>query len=251
MTIAQSFHSRRRLLGLLGGAACLGAGPASAAVALRLGRLKAFTQNAVILFQGDSITDGGRWPGNDLNHTMGQAYDYLISAEVGLAYPERNLTFLNRGVSGNTTPKLAARWQADTIDLKPDFLSILAGVNDTFYSDGESVETFETTYDRLILDTRAALPNVKIVLGEPFLMPAGHYEAGYAGHAAALGLRQAAVARLAERHGLPLVRYQAAFTAAMAKAPAVYWSWDGVHPTYAGHALMAREWLKTVDKAWR
>jgi lysophospholipase L1-like esterase len=207
--------------------------------------------NDVILFQGDSITDGGRQrKGSDYNHIMGQCYPYIIAATIGAQLPERNLTFINRGNSGNTVVDLAARWQADTLALKPQLLSILIGVNDTLSSKGETVEVFEQTYDKLLADTIAALPGVKIVLGEPFLMPVGKYTENYAAQLAEVKKRADVVAKLAAKYNLPLVRYQQALDDACRKAPAIHWSWDGVHPTYAGHGLMTQQWLDTVNKFW-
>jgi lysophospholipase L1-like esterase len=213
--------------------------------------LKALTPGATILFQGDSITEGGRWQGDDQNHIMGQDYAYIVAAQIGLDYPDRQLHFVNRGVSGNTVVDLANRWQADAIALKPDVLSIMVGVNDTFYSNGQSIETYEQTYDTLIAETLKALPNVKIILGESFLLPSGGYKADYDAKRAALAPRQAVARKLAAKYDLPLIEYQRAFDEAMKLAPAEHWAWDGVHPTYAGHGLMAREWSKAVNKAWK
>ena len=95
-------------------------------------------------------------------------------------------------------------------------------------------------------DTLAALPNIRIVLGEPFLLPVGKYQASYAATLAEVKKRQDVVARLAAKHHLPLIRYQAIFDRACARAPAAHWSWDGVHPHYAGHGLMAEAWLETM-----
>jgi hypothetical protein len=72
-----------------------------------------------ILFQGDSITDGNRGRNNDPNHVLGHSYAFLVAAKFGALLPERNLTFFNRGISGNKVPDLAARWQQDTIELNP------------------------------------------------------------------------------------------------------------------------------------
>jgi lysophospholipase L1-like esterase len=207
-----------------------------------------FHKNDVIVFQGDSITDGGRQGGNDYNHTMGQDYDYIISAQIGAQFPDRNLTFINRGNSGNKVTDLAARWQKDTINLNPNFLSILVGVNDTLGN--EAVEDYEKTYDKLLSDTIAALPNVKIVLGEPFLLPVGKQKDGYQDHLDEIKKRQEVVARLADKYHLPVIHYQKAFNDACQLAPADHWSWDGIHPTYAGHGLMVREWLRTVNEFW-
>jgi lysophospholipase L1-like esterase len=206
------------------------------------------THSTVVLFQGDSITDGGRWrSGHDFNHIMGQDYAYIIAGEVGARHPELHLEFVNRGISGNRVIDLAARWQTDTLDLQPQVLSILVGVNDTLAEGdkAESVATFESTYDKLLADTLKALPHTKIVLGEPFLLPVGMYAADYAERRAAVAQRAAVVAKLAAKYKLPEVMYQAAFDEACKRAPASVWSWDGVHPTYAGQWLMSREWLKT------
>ena len=211
--------------------------------------LPVFHKDDVVLFQGDSITDGGRqFTGNDYNHTMGQSYAYIISALVGAQYPERNITFINRGVSGNKVTDLAARWKTDTLDLKPNFLSILVGVNDTLGH--ETVQQYEQVYDKLLADTITALPGIKIILGEPFLLPVASHKANYAAELAEVKKRQDVVARLADKYHLPLVRYQDAFDKACLKAPPEHWSWDGVHPHYAGHGLMVLEWLKTVNQFW-
>jgi len=210
-------------------------------------------RNDVILFQGDSITDGGRQrTGSDYNHIMGQDYAYILAAQLGAEYPDRNLTFLNRGISGERVIDLAARWQSDTLDLKPNVISILVGINDTFANGdrAESVEQYEATYDSLLAKTIAALPATKIILGEPFVLPVGKYKENYAMQFAEVKKRQAVVAKLASKYHLPLIHYQEIFDEACKKAPADHWSWDGVHPTYAGHGLMAQEWLKTVNAFW-
>ena len=116
----------------------------------------------VILFQGDSITDGGRQrTGSDYNHIMGQDYAYILAAQIGAESPERELVFLNRGISGNRIPDLDARWEADTIALHPQLLSILVGINDLMATGDRTVtaEQFETGYDKLLAETIAALPN--------------------------------------------------------------------------------------------
>ena len=207
----------------------------------------------VVLFQGDSITDGGRQrTGSDYNHIMGQDYGYVIAAEIGAASPERELEFVNRGISGNRVPDLEARWDTDTIALHPQLLSILIGVNDLLATGDRAVsaEEFEAGYDRLLTKTIAVLPGIRIVLCEPFLLPVGRQKAAYPANAAEMNKRQAAVERLAGKYHLPLVHFERAFDAALAKAPPEHWTWDGVHPTYAGHGLMAAEWQKTVDAFW-
>lgn len=213
-----------------------------------------FKPESRILFQGDSITDGGRGRNGDPNHIFGHSYAFIIAARYGASYPERHLVFFNRGVSGNKVPQLAERWQKDTLDLKPTVVSILIGVNDIWHplNDGKpvSAEEFETGYDQLLADTMAALPKVKLVLGEPFILPGRsnreHWEE-WQGHVKKF---QAIVAKIAAKYHAPVVRYQKAFDDASQRAPAEYWIWDGVHPTAAGQQLMADEWVRTVNANW-
>jgi lysophospholipase L1-like esterase len=203
-----------------------------------------FAKNARILFQGDSITDGNRGRSADPNHILGHGYVFIIAAKYGEAFPELNLTFLNRGISGNTVLDLQNRWQKETIELKPDVLSILIGVNDN--ARGVPLDQYEQVYDKLIQEAKTANPKVKLVLCEPFGLPVGKRKGEWATWSKGLQERQAIVARLAEKHHAVLVRFQQAFDDACKRAPADYWIWDGVHPTYSGHQIMADAWLQAV-----
>jgi lysophospholipase L1-like esterase len=210
--------------------------------------MPAFAPGARILFQGDSITDGNRGRNNDLNHILGHGYQFIIACKYGAQLPERKLTFINRGISGDRVSGLLRRWQTDIIDLKPDVLSILIGVNDL--GSGVSAEQYEQQYDRLLADTVETLPNVKLVLCEPFGLPVGGKKANWEKYRADLAVRQAIVARLGEKYHAPVVPFQQMFDDAVRRAPADYWIWDGVHPTYCGHQLMADEWIRTVRDHW-
>ncbi|MCX6908420.1 MAG: SGNH/GDSL hydrolase family protein [Verrucomicrobia bacterium] len=201
-----------------------------------------FTSGARILFQGDSITDGNRGRSADPNHILGHGYVFIIAARHGAAFPDAKLDFMNRGVSGNTVLDLEKRWQKDALDLKPDVLSILIGVNDN--GKGVPLDPYEQVYDKLISEAKAANPKLKLVLGEPFVKPTGKVNDG-------IRKRQEIVARLAKKHGAALVRYQRVFDEAAKRAPADYWVWDSVHPTYRGHQLMADEWERVVREFWK
>jgi lysophospholipase L1-like esterase len=211
--------------------------------------IAAFAPGARILFQGDSITDGNRGRNADPNHILGHGYVFIIAARHGAAFPEAKLDFMNRGVSGNTVLDLAKRWQKDAIELKPDVLSVLIGVNDT----GRNVplDEFEQVYDKLLADALAANPNIRFVLCEPFLVPAGAKAAEQVERRDNMKQRQAIVAKLAEKHHAALVHFQRVFDEAVKRAPADYWIWDGVHPTYRGHQLMADEWERVVRAFWK
>jgi lysophospholipase L1-like esterase len=207
-----------------------------------------FTEGSRILFQGDSITDGNRGRSADPNHILGHGYAFLISARYGAAVPERRLEFFNRGVSGNTVEDLAARWQADTLDLRPRILSILIGINDMARQ--VPAETFSLLYDSLLADTVKAMPNVRLVLCEPFALRAGRYDnEEWEERIAELRKRQAIVAGLAAKYGAVLVPLQRVFDEALRRAPATHWIWDGIHPTYSGHQLLADEWARAASEA--
>ena len=207
-----------------------------------LDAIAAFTSGAHILFQGDSITDGNRGRSADPNHILGHGYVFIIAARHGAAFPTLNLDFINRGVSGNTVLDLEKRWQTDTLALKPDLLSIMIGVNDN--GKGVPLEQYEQTYDKLISDATSANPKLKLVLCAPFVKPTATIDDG-------IVKRQEIVARLAQKHGAALVKFQPVFDEAAKRAPADYWIWDHVHPTYRGHQLMADEWERVVSTFWK
>ena len=208
----------------------------------------AFSAGSCILFQGDSITDGNRGRSADPNHILGHGYVFIIAARYGAAFPELDLNFVNRGISGDAVSNLAARWQQDCISLHPDVLSILVGANDNLM--GVPIADFERTYDTLLAKARAANPRVRLVLCAPFTLPVGAKKADFARWYAGIKGRQEVVAKLALKYQAALVRLQPVFDAACKKAPAEHWIWDGVHPTYSGHELIADEWIRTVREFW-
>ena len=199
--------------------------------------IPAFTTGARILFIGDSITDMNRGRSADPNHILGHGYVFLIAARQGAAFPELQLDFVNRGISGNTVLDLEKRWKEDMIDLKPDMLSVLIGVND--YTKKIPLDQYEQVYDKLIGEARAANPNLKLVLCAPFLKPTGQIDDK-------MVKRQEIVAKLAKKYGAAHVKLQPVMDEAAKRAPADYWVWDKVHPTYRGHQLMADEWEREV-----
>ncbi len=206
------------------------------------------------LFQGDSITDGGRSYDKDWNHVYGQGYAYLITARINFDYPGRDYQFFNRGISGNTVNDLASRWQKDTLDIKPDVLSILIGINDVhriiMQGDKAIADDFGNTYDRLLTQTKAALPDVKLIMLEPFILSVGMVSKNPDLWALEVQKRQVIVKSLASKFNAIFVPLQDVFNKALQKAKAEHWIWDGVHPMPAGHELIAREWMKAVKKLY-
>ncbi|QMU27556.1 SGNH/GDSL hydrolase family protein [Adhaeribacter radiodurans] len=208
--------------------------------------------NFTFLFQGDSITDGNRTRNNDWNHVMGHGYAYIIASKLWYEYPAKNFHFFNRGISGNKITDLASRWQTDALELKPDVLSILIGINDVsaFLGGNQNftAKHYESGYRALLQQTKQQLPNVQLVLGEPFILPVGKVKEQWAEYSREVLKRREIVKKLSTEFQAVLVEFQNAFNQALTKAPAEYWIWDGIHPMPAGHELMAREWLTQVSK---
>ncbi len=203
------------------------------------------------LFQGDSITDGNRGRNEDPNHIMGHGYAFSIASRIGADFPEAGHRFFNRGISGNTVTDLAGRWQKDTLDLKPNLLSILVGINDAHAvvsrrSNAADSSSFEKTYRDLLDQALQQDPNMLLVLGLPFVYPVGDRKQQWANWEEQTKMRSDIVRTLAKERNALLVDYPAVFDKAIKRAPAEYWIWDGIHPTVPGHELMARAWIKEV-----
>jgi lysophospholipase L1-like esterase len=203
-----------------------------------------------ILFQGDSITDAGR--NRDIadansQPALGHGYAWLAASQLLIDRPDDNLKIFNRGISGDKVYQLAERWQTDCLDLKPRVLSILVGVNDYWHKAKHgytgTLETYETDYRGLIKRTKEALPAVRLVICEPFVLKCGNVDDtwfpefdGY----------RAAAKKVAGDSGAAFVPFQSMFDAATTIAPPERWAADGVHPTPDGAALMAHWWLKAA-----
>jgi lysophospholipase L1-like esterase len=204
------------------------------------------------LFQGDSITDGNRTRNNDWNHVMGHGYQFIIASKLWYDFPKKGFHFFNRGVSGNKVTDLAARWQKDTLDIKPDVLSILIGINDisafVYGNKDFTAEQYETGYRSLLQQTKEQLPAVQFVLCEPFILPVGIVKDKWDAYSNELKKRQDCVLKLSLEFNAIFVPFQNAFNKVLSKAPAEYWIWDGIHPMPAGHELMAIKWLHHVSK---
>lgn len=203
----------------------------------------------VILFQGDSITDCGRGRETAVpNLELGNGYVAQITARLLADQPAANFEILNRGISGNRVVDLYARWKTDGLNLKPDLISILIGVNDTWhefmYRNGVEVPRYAEFYRRLLDWTLTERPKTKIILIEPFVLETGVVTKEWIKD---IDARRKVVLALSEEFKAPLVPMQSIYTKATKKAPAAYWLSDGVHPTAAGHQLMTDAWLKTAS----
>ena len=209
-----------------------------------------FTKGARILFQGDSITDCGRDRASRTANTtaeLGNGYPLLVAAGLLRKYPALRLEVMNRGIGGNRVPDLLSRWNADTIDLKPDIVSILVGVNDYWHRkkhgyNGTNAD-YAAEYRQLVQSTRAALPSTTLIILEPFVLRTGEIDGTWF---PAFDEVRAIAAQIAEEAHATFVPVQATLSALAETTGPEYWTADGVHPTLAGHALLADLWRTAV-----
>ena len=213
----------------------------------------------VILFQGDSITDVGRdrtlqdQPNHA--HALGRGYAFIAASNLLADHdPDGMLRVYNRGISGNRVTQLAERWQADCLDLRPTLVSILIGVNDTWHGvangtpeNGVPLDRYEQVYRELLQQTRDELPGVRLVVCEPFSLECGAVlELNFHPD---LDERRRIAMELARQFEATWVGFQAMFDEACKRFAPASLAGDGVHPTLAGHQLMARAWLSAVRSA--
>lgn len=205
-----------------------------------------------VLFQGDSITDADRDRTDsepNVASALGRGYPYLIAAAELAEHPRNQLRFLNRGVSGNKIPDLAERWEADTLALAPDVLSVLMGVNDFWHRLLQgytgTVQDYERGHLALLDSARARNPRLRIVVLEPFVLRTGAVDARWFPE---FDERRAAAARVARAAHATFIPLQAMFDRLVRAAPPAYWAADGVHPTAAGHAAIAHAWRDAFSR---
>jgi len=170
----------------------------------------------------------------------------MAASGIQALHPGLGLTFLNKGISGNRASDLAARWQVDCLDLKPDWVSILIGVNDCWRrydsNDPTPPEVFEEHY-REILE-RSKSRGIGIILCEPFLLPCPPDRAAWRED---LDPKIHVARKLAREFAAVFVPFDGIFAAKSILQPPAFWAGDGVHPTLPGHALMASAWIEAVS----
>ena len=202
-----------------------------------------------ILFQGDSITDTDRR--DEYICGMGRGYPGYVAGRLGLDQPN-DYQFINRGISGNRIVDIYARIKQDIINLKPDVISFLVGVNDAwheiYWQNGVATEKFKKIYKMLIDEIYEALPNVKIILMEPFVLEGSATAEHYAQFRADVYEKAEAVRQLAEEYQLPFIALQADLDKLAKEAPNDHWLTDGVHPTIYFHQYIADRWINTFTE---
>lgn len=224
-----------------------------------------------ILFIGDSITDGG-WGNSggkmsssaernhkDMNHIYGHSFMMLCAAQWQSDYPHLDLQFMNRGISGNTLNDIAARWPSDALALSPDVVCLLVGINDVYafrkhrktdVAAEFDFEAWEKRYTGLLDTLRRQNPDVRIMLGTPFVTKEGGRLKEKDYHITEQTTHRLAetVRRIAQKYDAALLPFDEMFYELTKEEPRRgYWIWDGIHPTPAGHHRMADLWLRTAE----
>lgn len=228
-----------------------------------------------ILFQGDSITDCSRYRSATEKKqstvalfrdgklfkkitALGDGYPAMVSAELESKFPGK-YKYINRGVSGDRIPDVYARIVKDIIKVKPDYMSLLVGVNDVWRNfDSEGTGTgsarFEKVYNILLEELREELPELKIIIMGPFLL---HGSAGdnrpdepdrFENFSSGVAEMASIAKNLAEKYGCAFIDLQAMFDEAVKTIPVAELTGDGVHPTAKGHQLIKKEWIKAFDE---
>ena len=207
-------------------------------------------KNDRLVMIGDSITDCGRARpvGEGLSDAMGKGYVALVEAVLRSEFPEYRIRVTNMGVSGNTARDLKNRWDTDLLALKPDWVSIMIGINDVWRQFDIPMqpevhvypEEYATTLDELVARTK---PLVKgIVLMTPYHIESDTTDA----MRAQMDKYGAMVKRVAEKHGTLFVDTQAAFGPILKEFHSASLAWDRIHPNMTGHMILAKAFLKAI-----
>lgn len=198
--------------------------------------------NSLVLFQGDSITDANRE--KELAENLGNGYVMMIASDYTAAHYNRNITFVNRGVSGNKAIDLYNRWDEDCIALNPDLLTIFVGINDTSGDNPDEDSDFLKYYDLMLEKTRKNC-DCTIILMEPFVFPIDEDRQ----HRRKKLYRKIEIVReMSMKYKTALIPLDGIFQSIAPEKGYLFWSADGVHPSLSGHALIAREWNRKINE---
>ena len=207
--------------------------------------------NDIILFQGDSITDGNRGRSKDPNHIHGHGYQYILAAEMYADNLTKNIEVINRGISGNRISDLYKRWEEDCIDLNPTVLSVLVGANDLYSNfegnSGSSPEEYGKLYRKMLDEVLSHNSDTLIVIMEPFFGISENKK--YSDYMRAnIDYYSAEAKKTAEEYNAVFVPLQDMFNEYAKQTDIFRLLWDGVHPTTCGHHFIAQQWRKYVEE---
>ncbi len=213
-----------------------------------------FENGDKLVMIGDSITDSGRQkPLGEGRDALGNGYVSLVDALLGAVYPQLGVRVVNKGTGGNTVRNLEERWQEDVLDQKPDWLSIMIGINDVWRQFDVPRLTechvhqfeYEKTLDQLLAKASEVVSK-QIILMSPYMIEPNDKDPMRSrmdeyGHTCAA---------LAKKHKAIFVDTQAAFNAVLEHVHPMSLAWDRIHPNRTGHTVIARAFLKSVGFEW-
>jgi len=206
-----------------------------------------------LLFIGDSITDCGRTHPIGARDGLGEGYVAFADGLLSSWYPERQIRVLNTGISGDRVTDLDARWQVDMLDITPDWLSVMIGINDVWrqfqFEDQPdfqqvTIDIYEKTYRKLLAKTRRSIDGLILMspyliepsLSDPFRQRMDEYSK--------------VVEQLAHEFDAIFVDVQAAFDRYLAHRLTQSLCTDRIHPNKSGHMIIARAFLTAVNFDW-
>ena len=199
-----------------------------------------------ILFQGDSITDAGRDRRNYFN--LGKGYAKVAAEQIKSAHPDKDIEFINLGIGGNRSGQLFDRLYKDAIELQPDIISILIGINDIWHRYGSeriatTDEQFELNYTTILKEIKAKT-NAKIMILSPYLLDCEGKDQMREDLKTLLPI----VRKLADEYADVYVPLDEHFDAAMKTMPEpMYYSKDGVHPNENGAAFIGKIYAEAIE----
>ena len=201
------------------------------------------------LFQGDSVTDAGRNREDD--YDLGFGYPRMVAEYFEKKYPAQ-FSFVNTGTSGDTSACIYARMGTEILNIHPDYMSLLVGFNDISHlitnNDGIAPHRYEQLLCMLIEDVTEALPDIKIIMLEPYVLKGVSTEPNWIELNPGVRNNASIAKRVAEKYGLPFVTLQDKFDALCSEKPADFWVQDGIHPTENGHRVIADELIKAIEE---
>lgn len=197
-----------------------------------------------ILFQGDSVTDEERDRSNP--HHLGKGYAKFCAQSLITKFPARELKFINLGISGNKSEDLLRRWKTDCIDIKPDIVCLMIGINDVWHSYSYGLNITPTEYAdncRQMLEDLKKETYAKIILMEPFLLD--NPEKPFRGR---LDPNIDILRTLAKEYADLYIPLDGMITAAAIEYPEQELTYDGVHPKEYGAKLIGEWSASAIEK---
>ena len=208
-------------------------------------------KNSKFILQGDSVTDAGRARpvAEGLFNPHGTGYPNIVQGLLTSVYPDYMIRVVNMGVSGNTSRDLKARWKTDTLDLRPDWVSIMIGINDIWRQfDVPQMPEASVGPDDYRRNLQDILDMTKPVVQGIVLLPPVFWELNTQDPMAARAREYGAICReLAAKNGVLFADAQAYADRVLKHCHPAYISWDRVHPNIPGHNVLAHALLDALD----